>query len=232
MPDLPLLVIFGASRGVGLELARLECAAGRRVIAPVRPQADVSALEAAGAVFLRADALSRREVAGALSRISGEIDIVSTLGGKADDGRRADDEGNINVIDAAVETGRARRFLLVTSIGCGEMAPFRSERAIAAFGAAVDAKTRAEERLRASGLDWTILRPGGLLSEPATGRGLLSEDVEMHGSIHRADVARLAFRALRDPATVGRAFAAVDAQRMTSVNALAPFPLAEQEFQP
>jgi len=231
MPDMRPLVIFGASRGVGLELARLECAAGRRVIAPVRPQSEVAALDEAGAAFLRADALSRQDVAGTLARIGGDFDIVSTLGGQADDGRRADDEGNINVIDAAVTTGRARRFVLVTSIGCGEMAPFRSARAIAAFGAAVDAKTLAEERLRASGLDWTILRPGGLVSEPATGRGLLCEDPQMHGFIHRADVAWLAFRALRDVATVGHAFAAVDARRMNSVNALSPFPLAEQDFQ-
>ena len=231
MPDMRPLVIFGASRGVGLELARLECAAGRRVIAPVRPQSDVAALDGTGAAFLRADALSRQDVAGTLARIGGDFDIVSTLGGQADDGRRADDEGNINVIDAAVATGRVRRFVLVTSIGCGEMAPFRSARAIAAFGAVVDAKTLAEERLRASGLDWTILRPGGLVSEPATGRGILCEDPQMHGFIHRADAARLAFRALRDAATVGHAFAAVDAERMNSVNALPPFPLAEQDFQ-
>ena len=224
------LVIFGASRGVGLELARLESAAGRRVVAPVRPQSDAAALAEAGAVVLRGDALAMEEVTGILAGIGGEFDIASTLGGTAPDGRRADDAGNINVIDAAVASGRVRRFLLVTSIGCGEMAPFRSERAIAAFGAAVDAKTRAEERLKASGLEWTILRPGGLVSEPATGRGILSQDAEMHGLIHRADVAQLAFRALRDPATIGHAFAVVDSQRMNSVNAIPPFPLARQEL--
>lgn len=230
MPELRPLLIFGASRGVGLELARLECAAGRRVIAPVRPQSDAEALAACGATVPRADALSSEDVIGVLAGIDGEFDIVSTLGGTAGDGRRADDEGNINVIDAAVASGRARRFLLVTSIGCGEMAPFRSERAIAAFGAAVDAKTVAEDRLRASGLDWTILRPGGLLSEPATGNGILSQDIEIHGFIHRADVAALAFRALRDPATVGQAFAAVDAGRMNSVNTIPPFPLAKKDL--
>lgn len=228
MPDMRPLLIFGASRGVGLELVRLECAAGRHVITPVRPQSDATALEDTGAVILRGDALSRDDVTSVLARIIGDFDLVSTLGGQADDGRRADDEGNINVIEAAMATRRTRRFLLVTSIGCGEMAPFRSARAIAAFGAAVDAKTRAEERLKSSGLDWTILRPGGLVSEPATGRGILIQDPEIHGFIHRADVAQLAFRALRDPATIGRAFAVVDAQRMNSVNTIPPFPLAQQ----
>ena len=224
------LVIFGASRGVGLELARLESAAGRRVIALVRPQSDAAALVETGATVLRGDALAKVDVTRILAGIDAAFEIASTLGGTAPDGRRADDEGNINVIDAALASGRVQRFLLITSIGCGEMAPFRSERAIAAFGAAVDAKTRAEEWLKASGLDWTILRPGGLVSEPATGRGILSQDVEMHGLVHRADVAQLAFRALRDPATIGHAFAVVDAQRMNSVNAIPPFPLARQEL--
>ena len=36
----------------------------------------------------------------------------------------------------------------------------------------------------------------------------------IHGFIHRADVAQLASRALRDPDTIGHAYAAVDAQRI------------------
>lgn len=226
MLDMRPLLIFGASRGVGLELARLERQAHRHVYAPVRLTSKTTALQEIGAAVLRGDALSKEDLSQILAKVSGDIDIISTLGGQADDGRRADDEGNINVIDAAVASDRVRRFLLVTSIGCGEMAPFRSSRAIAAFGATVDAKSRAEERLKSSGLNWTILRPGGLISEPATGKALLSQDAEIHGFIHREDVAQLAFRALRDPATIGRAFAAVDAQQMSSVNTLPPFPLA------
>lgn len=223
------LVIFGASRGVGLELARLERARQRRVIALVRPHSGGEELAKIGAVVLRGDALSKADVVHALSCVTGEFDVASTLGGQAEDGRRADDEGNINVVDAAEASGRVGRFLLVTSIGCGEMAPFRSPRAIAAFGSAVDAKTRAEDRLKASGLEWTILRPGGLKSEPATGQGLLSQDPEIHGFIHRADVALLASRILRDAATIGQAFAAVDAQQMSCANPVQPFPLSQLE---
>src|SRR5690606_15049084 len=122
-------------------------------------------------------------------------------------GRSADAEGNINIIDRAAARG-VDRFVLVTSIGCGEMAPYRSARAIAAFGAAVDAKTKAEAHLRRAIPSATIIRPGGLRSMPATGRGILSDDPQMHGFIHRADVADLVRRALRDPSTAGRAFAA------------------------
>lgn len=226
MPDMRPLLIFGASRGVGLELAKLERAAGRPVAAMLRPQSDGSHLQEIGVEILRGDALSPSDIEQALSRLSGPFYTVSTLSGRGEDGRLADDEGNINVIEAVEADGRARRFMLVTSMGCGDMAPYRSERAIAAFGAVVDAKTLAEDRLKETALDWTILRPGGLLSEPATGNGLLSRNPRIHGFIHRADVALLAFRALRDPATSRQAFAAVDANRMSCETPVDPFPLA------
>ncbi|MCF8470880.1 MAG: NAD(P)H-binding protein, partial [Parvibaculum sp.] len=117
------------------------------------------------------------------------------------------------------------RFVLITSIGCGDMAPFRSERAIAAFGATVDAKTRAEEHLRRVIPAATIIRPGGLRSDPRTGRGILTRDPQMHGFINRDDVAELVVRVLGDPATIGQTFAAVDADTAQTVNPVAPFDL-------
>ena len=38
-----------------------------------------------------------------------------------------------------------------------------------AFGQVLEAKLVAEKYLRASGLDWTIVRPGGLKGDPPTG---------------------------------------------------------------
>jgi len=226
MPDMRPLLIFGASRGVGLELARLERAAGRPVAAMLRPQSDAGHLQQIGVEILRGDALSRPDIEQALAQLSGSFDIVSTLSGRGEDGRLVDDEGNINVIEAVEASGSAGRFVLVTSMGCGEMAPYRSERAIAAFGAVVDAKTLAEDRLKKTGLDWTILRPGGLVSERATGNGLLTRNPRVHGFIHRADVALLASRVLRDPATSRNAFAAVDRDRMSCDTPVEPFSLA------
>src|SRR5690606_23709021 len=154
-----------------------------------------------------------------------EFDVVSTVGGRHEDGRFADEDGNVNVVDRAARRDLGR-LVLVTSIGCGEMAPYRSERAIAAFGASVDAKTRAENHARRVVPSATSSRPGALRSEPATGRGILSDDPQIHGFIHREDVADLIARALRDPATQGRAFAAVDADQARSANPIEPFPLA------
>ena len=221
-------VIFGARTGVGLELARLLRRQGLTVAAMLRADADAGELEALGVRIGRGDAFSRRDIDAALDLAVGdvEIDVVSTVGGRHQDGRFADEDGNVNIAEQAAGRDNLGRFVLVTSIGCGEMAPYRSERAIAAFGASVDAKTRAENRTRRIIPSATFIRPGGLRSEPATGRGILSDDAEIHGFIHRADVADLVSRALRDPATEGRAFAAVDADQAHSVNPIEPFPLA------
>ncbi|MCC7046614.1 MAG: NAD(P)H-binding protein [Alphaproteobacteria bacterium] len=218
------VMIFGASRGVGLALARLLRVGNVPVLAMLRSQAESSGLESLGVRIVRGDAFSRSDVAHAFAHLPAGGDVVSTLGGRADDGRYVDHEGNVNVIERAA-THPVERFVLVTSIGCGEMAPFRSERAIAAFGEAVDAKTRAEDHLKRTIPSATIVRPGGLRSAPATGRGVLIADPEAHGFVNRGDVAELVARALRDSGTTGRAFAAVDAEMARTTNAVAPFPL-------
>lgn len=190
----------------------------------LRSQTAASDLERLGVRNVQGDAFSRSDVARAFSCLPAGGAVVSTLGGRAADGRYADAEGNINVIDQAASR-YGERLVLVTSIGCSEMAPFRSERAIAAFGAVVDAKTRAEEHLKYAIPSATIVRPGGLRSEPATGRGILTKDAQTHGFINRGDVAELIVRVLGDSETAGHAFAAVDAEMARTTNPVVPFPL-------
>lgn len=218
------ILIFGATRGVGLELARLLREQGKEVVAMARPSSDASALEALGARVVAGDALSASDVARAFEELGGEGSVVSTLGSAFGAPPIVDHEGNVKVIEEAERKG-IRRFVLVTSLGCGETRPHMAERVAAVLGPIVDAKTLAEERLAASSLAWTILRPGGLRSEPATGRGVLSEDPEIHGFVHRTDVAGLVARVLADPATVGKKFAVVDAELAHGPNPLAPFHL-------
>ena len=63
-------------------------------------------------------------------------------------------------------------------------------------------KTQAEEHLKESGLNYTIIRPGGLPYGEDTGRGLLSEDPETMGFINRGDLARLIVGVIDDPRTI------------------------------
>lgn len=71
-------------------------------------------------------------------------------------------------------------------------------------------KEKAEQYLIESGLNYTIVRPGGLKSEPATGNGVLTLDTHVAGSICRADVATLVCRCLASDAAQNRVLSAFD----------------------
>ena len=65
----------------------------------------------------------------------------------------------------------------------------------------IAAKTAAEDDLRARGLDWTIVRPGGLTDDPAVGRIRLAPPPVPPGTIPRADVAAVIAALLDHPGT-------------------------------
>ena len=87
---------------------------------------------------------------------------ISFVGGKNEQGIRSDALGNINIIAAAQAANPQARFILITSMGCGEQWDMMSEPFKQALGEAVRAKTEAEIYLKQSSLNWTILRPCGL----------------------------------------------------------------------
>jgi uncharacterized protein YbjT (DUF2867 family) len=74
------------------------------------------------------------------------------------------------------------------------------------FAAYLEAKAAADEAVRGrSGLNSTIVRPGLLTDEPATGRVRVAESTG-RGSIPRADVAAVLVALLDVPATGGLTF--------------------------
>jgi uncharacterized protein YbjT (DUF2867 family) len=68
-----------------------------------------------------------------------------------------------------------------------------------------EAKADADSRLLESGLDHTIVRPGGLTDDPGTGLVTVGTDLE-RGSIPREDVAAVVMAVLETPSSVGRSF--------------------------
>ncbi|QBI20630.1 SDR family oxidoreductase [Egibacter rhizosphaerae] len=76
------------------------------------------------------------------------------------------------------------------------------------FSVYLRAKARADEELMASDLEWTVVRPGRLTDEPATGLVTLDRHVE-RGAIPRADVAEVVVACLDEPRTAGHVFEVV-----------------------
>lgn len=203
----PVLVI-GGNRDTGLELVRRLRDRGEAVSVVVRPGSDASAAAALGARILRGDALVPDDLRAALASDRYRA-VVSTLGRSLAPGPRADDAGNRHAVDAARAAG-VRRFVLVTVIGAGDSRDAAYFLARRALGQVMADKTVAEDHLRASGLDYTIVRPGGLLNGPDSGRAYLTPDVGAFSWIRRADLARLVVQALDDPRAVGHTYHAFD----------------------
>jgi uncharacterized protein YbjT (DUF2867 family) len=203
------VLVFGASGELGLEIVAALRERGQAVTAAVRPTSDRSRLEPLGVSFVVADALEAKAVQAAVSGGDHRA-IISTVGGTRQ-GPPPDFEGNRNIVDATKAAG-TRRLILVTTIGAGDSYAAAHILARIALRNVLPLKTQAEDHLRASGLDWTIIRPGGLIppGRAPTGHGYLSEDRTAFGFIHRADLAQLVVTVLEDVRTIGRTFAAAD----------------------
>ncbi|MER6942288.1 NAD(P)-binding oxidoreductase, partial [Nocardioides sp. NPDC000441] len=113
--------------------------------------------------------------------------------------RTVDLEGSTKSIAGAKAAG-IRRFVQVSAISVDEPVPADAGEVWKAY---VEAKRDADIALRDSDLEWTILRPGGLTDEPATGRVKLAEKVD-RDTIPRADVAAVIAAVIDDDATVGK----------------------------
>ncbi|MBX3633365.1 MAG: SDR family oxidoreductase [Simplicispira sp.] len=79
---MPTILIIGASRGIGLELARQYAAEGGRVIATVRDEAGRARLQALGAEVLTVDVAQPASVSGLAWQLDGEqIDLALYVAG-------------------------------------------------------------------------------------------------------------------------------------------------------
>ncbi|MEG4440664.1 SDR family oxidoreductase [Microcoleus sp. AT9_B5] len=205
------IFLAGASRGVGLEIAKCLAAQNMQVTALLRSPATSTELEAMGIKVVNGDALDAAAMEAAMAGGDPIHAVISTIGGLPKDGERADYLGNKNLIDAAVKAG-VQKFILVSSIGSGNSVGALPPQALETLRPVLIEKEKAENHLIASGMIYTVIRPGGLKSEPATGNGILTEDCRVSGTIHRADVAQLVCQCLVSDAANNKVVSAVDKQ--------------------
>jgi len=185
----------------------LLAARGEAVTAFVRPTADMAALLQLRVRLYKGDVLDPLSVEGALA--SGNFRaVIDTVGGRRGE-PRPDYQGTRNLVDAARQAG-VTRFIFVTAIGCGDSRGTVGPKVLEFLGPVLDEKTRGEDYLMASGLDYTILRPGGMTHDPASGTAVRTEDRLAMGVINRADLARLVVDCLDDHLSIGRVYHAVD----------------------
>ena len=209
LPVFADVLVFGGTRGIGLETVRQLREKGEAVTVLVRETSDLSALNAIDGVSTTVgDAMDMQAVSRAFA--TGEFDtVITTLGGTPDAGFMVDSVGNINAIDGAQAAG-ADRFILVTSIGAGDSRAAAPDAMLKALGMVLAEKEKAERHLIDSGLTWTIVRPGVLNDKPKNDRGRLIQDTSAVGIISRAEIARLIVDAIDSEPTYGGIYSAIE----------------------
>jgi uncharacterized protein YbjT (DUF2867 family) len=140
----------------------------------------------------------------AATAIAGADAVVFAAGagpGSGEERKRTMDLGGaLKLIEAAKANGISR-YLIVSSMGAADP-PAEGG---GTFGEYLRAKSEADRALAASGLDYTIVRPGMLTDDPGSGRVNVAPRLE-RGSISRADVAAVLLACLDIENTIGREF--------------------------
>jgi len=194
------VVVAGGHGQIGLRLLRLLAERGDRARGLIRNPDHARDLEAAGAEAVVCDLELEEDVA---PFVRGAEAIVFAAGAGPGSGaerkRTMDLGGALKLIEAARADGIAR-YVIVSSIGAGN--PERSSDAMRPY---IEAKAEADRALAASGLDFTIVRPGRLTNEPGTGRVRAGPEIG-YGEVPRDDVAATLAAVLTAPNTVGKTF--------------------------
>jgi uncharacterized protein YbjT (DUF2867 family) len=194
------VAIAGGHGQIALRLARLLSARGEEVVALIRNPDHADDVSRAGAepAVVDLEHASEDDVAQA---IAGSDAVVFAAGAGPGSGsarkETMDYGGAVKLIAAAKQAG-VDRYVIVSSMGADPDAPGDDT-----FGVYLRAKGRADDAVRASGLDATVVRPGGLTNEPGTGLVNLGENLPS-GQVPRDDVAAVLAAVLDSPNTIGR----------------------------
>lgn len=201
------IIVFGATRGTGFEAVKILRAKGEAVTALVRPASDQAVLDELGVTVVRGDVMDAGAVTAAFATGKFRAAIVS-LAGRRGERPRPDLIGAQHVTDAARSANV--HVLMISGIGAGDSRGAVAPKVLEVLGEVLAIKGQAEAYLLKSGVAATVLRPGGMTNDPASGTAIKTEDHAIMGVINRADLAQLTVDCIDDPATIGRVYHTVD----------------------
>lgn len=158
----------------------------------------------------------------AIVDLEGEIDdiaeaakdvdaVVFTAGSGPKTGKdktiMVDLDGAVKTIEATKKAG-VKRFVMVSSFDTTRKA---IQEAPESFAPYVAAKHYADEWLKDTDLDYTIVHPGGLTNDEATGKVTVGMSGEL-GKVPREDVAQTIFATLKNDSTIGKEFQVISGE--------------------
>ncbi|MGW0173409.1 SDR family oxidoreductase [Rhodococcus sp. NPDC003322] len=195
------VVVIGGHGKVALHLERMLAARGDTVTALIRNPEHAADVEATGARPVVADVenMSTEQIAEVLRGHDAVVWSAGAGGGSPARTYAVDRDAAIRSMDAAAAAG-VRRYVMVSYLGSR---PDHGVPEDNSFFAYAEAKAAADEYLRATDLDWTVLGPGTLTLDPGTGLVEVSPTPAAK-SVPREDVAAVVAATLADPTTVRR----------------------------
>lgn len=197
------IVVIGGHGKVALLLARELAGRGDQVTSVIRNPDHAEDVRAAGATPLLLDIEQAHgpELEPVLQGFDAVVFSAGAGGGDADRTYAVDRDAAIRIMNASVAAG-VRRFVMVSFA----TADTRYLKALDdPFYPYQAAKIAADEHLRKSALDWTVLGPGRLTAEPASGKVTpLEHPISGETPTSRANVALAIAGALAQPASIGQ----------------------------
>ena len=191
------VTIFGGHGKIALLLAPMLVEAGHEVTSVVRNPDHVADIEATGATAL-VSSVEDADTGTLTEQLTGQDAVVWSAGAGGGSPERTyavDRDAAIRSMDAAAAAG-ASRYVMVSFSGATPDAlvpednPFRHYQ---------DAKIAADDHLRGTELQWTVLGPGTLTLEPGTGTVNPDAGFNDGDETSRELVAQVALAVLDDP---------------------------------
>jgi nucleoside-diphosphate-sugar epimerase len=199
------VAIAGGHGKIALLLGALLSGRGATVRGLIRNPDQEDDLRAAGVQPVLCDLEGDADVAAAVRGVDAVVFAAGAGPGSGAERKNSMDLGGARrLIDAARAEG-VSRYLMVSAMGAADPPAEDGPEGDEVFAVYLRAKAAADDALRASGLDWTVVRPGGLTDDPGTGLVTVAERLD-RGRIPRADVAAVLAACLDEPATIGRSF--------------------------
>jgi uncharacterized protein YbjT (DUF2867 family) len=198
------VVIAGGHGKIALRLSRRLAANGDEAIGLIRNVEHAADLRDSSAepAVLDLETATADEVAEVLKGADAAVFAAGAGPGSGKERKDTVDRGAAVLFAAAAEQAGVQRHIQIGSIGVGKPPRPGTDEVFAAY---LRAKEAAEQDLRQRDLDWTILRPGRLTDEPATGEIHLAESVD-YGEIPRDEVAAVIVAILDEERSFRRTF--------------------------
>ena len=202
----PLIVVIGASGRTGRLVLEGFAKKDVRIRALSRNIAKASADIGGNHEWVQADVTQPETL---IMALQGSDIIISTIGSKPGKGQDGPEsvvyKGVISLVDEAKRAG-TRHIIYMSSIGAGGAENFSTVFLNLFMNKAMKWKSLGEEYIRNSGIDFTIIRPGGLRGESGVSGIKFGQGDQIMGYIPREDVAEVINESAFNPDAVNKTF--------------------------